>query len=63
MKMNEILDVIIEFSYSQGFWGRLYEDIMELKHYDPMGYDDLVEDWEGRNFSDALDFIMFVEGC
>lgn len=61
MKMNEILDVIRMLACSQGFYGRMYNSIMELKAYDPIGYDELVEEWESKNFSDAVDFIMFME--
>lgn len=62
MKMNEILDVIRMLASSQGSYGRMYDSIMELKAYDPIGYDELVEELESKNFSDAVDFIMFVEG-
>lgn len=63
MKINEILSLIRLLAMSQGFYGRLYNDIMELKSYDPMGYNYFVEELEARNFKDKFDFIMFVEGC
>lgn len=62
MKMNDIIEVIKMLACSQGFYGRMYDAIAELKAYDPQGYEDLVEDWESKNFADAVDFVMYVEG-
>jgi hypothetical protein len=61
MKMNQIMDLITELSYSQGFYGRLKRDIIEMKENFPDQYDILVENWESRNFKDSLDFILYIE--
>lgn len=61
MKMNQIMDLITELSYSQGFYGRLRRDILELKENDPFTYEAIVNDWESRNFKDSLDFILYIE--
>ena len=61
MKMNQIMDLITELSYSQGFYGRLKRDIIEMKENFPDQYDMLVENWESRNFKDSLDFILYIE--
>ena len=63
MTMKDMLDTIRTFAYSQGFYGRLYNDIMDLYRYDPMLYDELVEEWESYNFETELDFILFLEGA
>ena len=61
MNMEDILGLIYELSFSQGFYGRLYRDLMELKSENPEGYQELVDEWEGRNFKDSLDFILYLE--
>ena len=61
MKMNQIMDLITELSYSQGFYGRLKRSILELKEYDPCSYENLVEEWESKNFKDSIDFILYIE--
>lgn len=61
MKMSEILDTIRSLACSQGMYGRLYRDIMELKEDDEESYSDLVDTLESKNFTDSLDFIMWYE--
>lgn len=61
MKMNQIMDLITELSCSQGFYGRLKRDILEMKENFPDQYDMLVENWEYQNFKDSLDFILYIE--
>ncbi len=61
MKMNDIMNVIVDLSFSQGFYGRLYRSIMELKSNSPSDYDLLVEELEGQNFKDALDVVLYFE--
>ena len=61
MKIDDILNVIIELSYSQGFYGRLYRSLMDCKENDPSSYEDYVEQLEAQNFGDALDVVLFFE--
>ena len=61
MKMNQIMDLITELSCSQGFYGRLKRDILEMKENFPDQYNMLVENWESQNFKDSLDFILYIE--
>ena len=61
MKEQDILNVIIEFSYSQGFYGRLLRDIMEFKENDPDGCAEWMASLEERNFSEPLDVIYYFE--
>lgn len=65
MRMNEIMNFIIEMSHSQGFYGRLYRDIMDLKNSedenDNASYNELVEELEAQNFTDTLDIVMYFE--
>lgn len=58
MKMNDIMNVILDLSFSQGFYGRLYRSILELSEEK---YNELKDLWEGMNFKDNLDFILYIE--
>ena len=61
MKRNDILSAIQELAYSQGFYGRLLRDIMNIKHEDEDRYEEIMEELEAQNFSDTLDMVMFFE--
>lgn len=61
MKMSEILSTIEELSYSQGFYGRLLRDIMELKETDEDGYEELKKTLENQHFETTLDMVLFFE--
>lgn len=59
MKMEDIIKLIRELAKSQGFYGRLLENILEL---DDESYKELAGLWESKNFADGLDFILYIEG-
>lgn len=61
MDRNDILDAIRELSFSQGFYGRLLRDFMELKAYDPDAFDDVMTQLEAQKFGDTLDMVLFFE--
>lgn len=61
MKMNEIMSIIQDLANSQGSYGRLYADIMQLKAADPAAYDRLSVEWEKEGFETPLDVILFLE--
>lgn len=61
MKEKELLNIIIELSYSQGFYGRLYRGLMELKEQDIKAYKNVIKGWEKQNFTTMLDFILYLE--
>lgn len=58
MTFEDCIDVIEMLSHSQGFYGRLLEQIDLL---DDIQLERLCEEWEGMNFSDTIDFIMYLE--
>ena len=62
MKMDEIIGVIASLASSQGFYGRLYNDILDLKKNDKKGYNKLKRTMEAQNFHDAVDVVMWIEG-
>lgn len=59
MTFEECLDTIKELSRSQGFYGRLYRDIMELEEEQ---LEELKKTLEAQKFTDSLDLIMYLEG-
>lgn len=61
MKMDNILEAIWGLAHSQGFYGRLYEAIMELKEEDPEGYEEYKNTLEEQNFKDVLDMVLYFE--
>lgn len=62
MKINDILNEIRELANSQGFYGRLYRDLIELQQNDLEQYNSIKEELESQNFHDTLDLIMYLEG-
>lgn len=61
-EFNDVIDVLVQLSYSQGFYGRLLRDIGELKKYEPEHFEMFVEEIESQNFRTALDVVMYFEG-
>lgn len=61
MNMQQIENEIRSLAKSQGFYGRLLEQVLTMKEEDPQEYGRLKEEWEGLNFSDALEFIRYIE--
>lgn len=61
MKMKDILNAIRELANSQGFYGRLLRDLIELKENDLEQYNSIKEELESQNFHDTLDLIMYLE--
>lgn len=60
MKRDEILSLIRGLAHSQGSYGRLYEDLVELKEGDEDYFNLLMTAWEECNF-DQLGLIDFIE--
>ena len=58
LTFDEMIDIITELSYSQGFYGRLLRDINEL---DDETLNEVAEKWESKKFTDNIDFINWLE--
>lgn len=56
MKRNEISANIRMLANSQGFYGRLYRDIMEADNKE-----EILEYLENQNFGDVVSMVMFFE--
>lgn len=61
MKMNEILSLIRNLSFSQGFYGRLLRSIEDLEENDAEKYEELAEELEAQNFKEPLDVVFYFE--
>lgn len=61
MTMQQILATVLDLSRSQGFYGRLYRDWMEMKEEDPDSYLALTRDLEAEEFETDLDLILYIE--
>ena len=61
MKIDEIINEIRGLARSQGFYGRLLEQIMAMKKYDPQEYAKFAEDLEKEGFENTLDLILYFE--
>lgn len=59
MKREEIMETIKSLAGSQGLYGRLYRDLMEL---DEDEYKQVMLELESQNFKDEVDLVMFIEG-
>ena len=56
MKANEILETIKMLAKSQGFYGRLLNDIETSEERE-----NILAELESQNFKDPVDLVMFFE--
>lgn len=61
MKIEQIMQTILELSHSQGFYRRLYRDLMGIKNTDEIAWGYVVETLEAQNFKEPLDLILYLE--
>lgn len=61
MKMNEILKAIQSLARSQGFYGRLYRNLIAYKDNDPERYEAITEMLENQHFTSPVDMVLFFE--
>lgn len=58
MNRKQILDTILMLAQSQGFYGRLYRDIIDADEEDRECF---LNELEAQNFSNELDLIYYFE--
>lgn len=61
-EIEEVIDVIEMLSYSQGFYGRLLDEIMYIEENEPAKYEVFKEIIEKQEFKDPVDVVLFFEG-
>ena len=60
--IEQVVDVIEMLSYSQGFYGRLLEEILYIEENEPEKYELFREIIEAQEFENPVDVVMFFEG-
>ena len=61
MDVYQVIDVIRMLSHSQGFYGRLLEEILYAQVYEPNKFEEFKEIIEDQNFKDPLDVVLYFE--
>lgn len=59
---EQVIDVIKMLSQSQGFYGRLLEEIMYIEENDPMSFEVFKDMIEKEEFENPVDVVLFFEG-
>ena len=62
MKRDELMEVIYSLAGSKGFYNRLANSLAYMKEHDTEMYNNILTAWEDMNFTDSVDFIMYLEG-
>jgi hypothetical protein len=60
--IEEVVDVIEMLSYSQGFYGRLLDEILYIEENEPDKYEVFKGFIEKQEFKDPVDVVLFFEG-
>lgn len=61
MDIEQILAAIRSLAESQGYYGRLYNELQEMQTNDPDQWEEVKTTLEAQNFSDSLDMVMYFE--
>ena len=59
--MEQVVDVIEMLSYSQGFYGRLLEEILYIEENEPEQYEVFKGFIEKQEFQSPVDIVLFFE--
>ena len=59
--VEQCVEVIKNLAQSQGFYSRLYANIIDTKENSPEAWEDFKEVMESQNFKDPVDIILFFE--
>lgn len=61
MNIEEIMAAIRSLAESQGYYGRLYNELWEMQTNDPEKWEEVKNTLEAQNFKDTLDMVMYFE--
>lgn len=61
MDEKQIIETIVGLSHSQGFYGRLYERMMDAKENDPDAYAEFMDDLVAQKFASPLELVIYIE--
>lgn len=59
--VEEVIEVVQMLSHSQGFYGRLLEEINYIKEYEPEKFETFKEIIEEQEFTNPVDVVLFFE--
>ena len=62
MNIEEVVNVIEMLADSQGFYGRLLEEILYIEENDPLKYEIFKTVIEKQELETPVDVVMFFEG-
>ena len=60
--IEQVVDVIEMLSYSNGFYGRLLEEILYVEENKPQQYEVFKQIIEKQEFENPVDVVLFFEG-
>lgn len=60
--IEQVVEVIEMLSYSQGFYGRLLDEILYIEENEPDKYEFFKMIIEAKGFENPVDVVMFFEG-
>lgn len=61
MDIEQIMAAIRSLAQSQGYYGRLYNELQEMQTNDPDQWEEVKTTLEAQNFGDSLDMVMYFE--
>lgn len=61
MDIEQIMAAIRSLAESQGFYGRLYNELREMQTIDPDKWEEVKNTLEGQHFNDTLDMVLYFE--
>ena len=59
--IDQVVEVIEMLSYSQGFYGRLLDEIMYIEENEPKKFEAFKDIIEKQEFKDPVDVVLFFE--
>lgn len=59
--VEKVIEVVQMLSHSQGFYGRLLEEIMYIQEYEPEKFETFKQIIEEQEFKDPVDVVLFFE--
>ena len=59
--IDQVVEVIEMLSYSQGFYGRLLDEIMYIEENEPKKFEVFKDIIEKQEFEDPVDVVLFFE--
>ena len=61
MKIKQIIATIKQLAMSQGFYGRLLRNLLDIRDNDPEQWTEIVDTLEGQHFADPVDMVLYFE--